>query len=237
MICGLFPQASVRKSPLLLRRIPAFRSCDRNLFFGARNLRNPLTIALHIEHPHRPPIRRRLQQFEPHARVVLPHHRILRCRNVFAEDPPHPPSLRLPHQQVHHRLFHLPPQHPATHQPRIDHQVVSGCPQHSASPRRPGDDYPNHPVVAVDIPQPELHRHRGTILHQPHHLRLRPAPRRQIELIRLVDELHNPPASRRIESAPPQLHPQPRQIPSQVRPRTCATLSRGSRSLPLRVRR
>ncbi len=94
---------------------------------------------------------------------------------------------------MQHRPFHGAAQHAAAHEPGVDIPGLRGV------RRGPADRDARHAEIAEAVLQPDLESEYRRVLLDRGDFGLGVAPRGQIELIGLVDELDDPPAARRIE--------------------------------------
>ena len=135
---------------------------------------------------------------------MLPYHGVLLRRAILANQPSRAQRPRLGGHQVHRRLLHLPAQHPAAHQPRIQHKIVRRI--------HPADHDGDDAVIAKRVGQPQLQAEAPQVRHHRQHIVLGIAAGGQVELVGLVDQLHDAGQAGAVERPVQQLHPQAAQI-------------------------
>ena len=79
--------------------------------------------------------------------VVIAHHRVLRRRDIFADQPGRAAPPRLGDQQRQRRRLDAAAEHAAAHQPRVDDESVAFVPT---------DDDGDQAVVAEAVDQPQM---------------------------------------------------------------------------------
>ena len=118
---------------------------------------------------------------EAKAGIVSSDHAVFLGRNIDADDLADATRLTLFDQRIKHGEFHLALQHAAAHQPKIELQTVSSkiCPIRT-------DTSPLSPNLSR---QPPVKRDKARVLSDGHNFSAGISSGREIELIRLVDQL------------------------------------------------
>ena len=150
----------------------------------------------------------RLEWREAELGIVLLDHAVLGRGPVFADHSLGAELLGLAGDDAQRRFLDLAAEHPAAHQPGIHEQIA--VVDHAA------DDDGDDAVVAEAVEQAQLQPEGLRILHQREHVFVGIAPRRQIELVGLVDELNGALQPDLVEPPPDQVHLQAAQIGRQI---------------------